>query len=79
MINVYDGNNILMRALNDTSLHSRNGMNLRQRYNGTLPSDIWVFDGHNHNQRRKDIYQTFQQLVERLDTVADIAQEPPFR
>ena len=60
MINIYDGNNVLMRALSDTSLHARNGMNLRQRYNGTLPSDIWVFDGQGHNKRRQEIYPPYK-------------------
>lgn len=60
MINIYDGNNVLMRALSDTSLHAANGMNLRQRYHSTLPSDIWVFDGHGHNKRRQEIYTPYK-------------------
>lgn len=60
MIDVYDGNNVLMRALTDVGPHNRGGMNLRQRYHGLKPSDIWVFDGRGHNQRRQDIYPAYK-------------------
>lgn len=60
MIQVFDGNNVLMRALTDTSLHAANGMNLRFRYNQLQASDIWVFDGHGHNKRRQEIYPAYK-------------------
>lgn len=59
-LNVYDGCNIIYRALNDTSLHAAKGMNLRQRYHALQRSDIWVFDGHGHNARRREIYPPYK-------------------
>ena len=59
-IQVYDGCNIIYRALNDTSLHAARGMNIRQRYNSLQASDIWVFDGFDHNARRRAIYPPYK-------------------
>lgn len=58
MINVYDGNNVLLRALTDKSLHNR--MSLRMRYNALTPADIWVFDGAGHNDRRRAVYPEYK-------------------
>lgn len=60
MINIFDGNNILYRALSDTSLHAASGMNIRQRYLSLKPSDIWVFDGARHNDRRVAVYPPYK-------------------
>jgi hypothetical protein len=59
-IQVYDGNNVLIRALLDKSLHAANSISLRMRYNQLKAHDIWVFDGFGHNRRRQDIFPAYK-------------------
>lgn len=70
-ISVFDGCNIIYRALSDTSLHAAAGMNIRHRYNALKASDIWVFDGFDHNKRRRDLYPPYK--MKRPPTPMNIA------
>lgn len=74
MLNVYDGNNVLIRALTDKSLHAGSSMNLRLRYNQATPTDIWVFDGFGHNERRRAIFPAYkaQRKPQEMDLMAQI-------
>lgn len=59
MIHIYDGNNVMLRDLDKVG---RERIGLRRRYEMTFDNDmhIWVWDGANHNQRRRDIYPQYK-------------------
>jgi hypothetical protein len=62
MIHLYDGNNVMRRAMENPMLGLRNlrPMSLRQRYTMARPTDIWVWDGYDHNERRRAIYPQYK-------------------
>ena len=62
MINLYDGNNVMLRAFHyDTvQLPGQSVMNLRQRFEAQTAADIWVWDGKDHNDRRREIYPPYK-------------------
>lgn len=58
MIHLYDGNNVMLRAL-DSVGHERIG--LRRRFEEScIGMHIWCWDGRNHNERRKAIYPKYK-------------------
>lgn len=60
MIHIYDGNNVMLRDLDKVG-HERIG--LRRRYEiSNTPGEvhIWVWDGRNHNERRRAIYPDYK-------------------
>jgi hypothetical protein len=66
MINLYDGNNVCLRAALSFDPFNRTAMDLRLRYGQTTASDIWVFDGANHNERRRSAYPGYKAQREPL-------------
>lgn len=60
MINIYDGNSIMIRAMIGSSLPGQKKLTLRQRLAFAQPSDIWVWDGPAHNKRRQDVYPPYK-------------------
>ena len=64
MIEIFDGNNVMLRALNDMVLPGQTRMTIRQRYmtalNAAPGTHIWVWDGYRHNDRRKEIYPRYK-------------------
>lgn len=60
MIHLYDGNNVMRRSMERHSLPTATPMSLRQRFEATKTSDIWVWDGYQHNERRRDIYPLYK-------------------
>lgn len=60
MINIYDGNNVMMRAMLGCHIPGQKPLSIRQRLSFTQPSDIWVWDGPAHNKRRQDIYPPYK-------------------
>lgn len=58
MIHIYDGNNVMLRAL-DAIGHER--ISLRRRFEmSCVGTHIYCWDGRNHNQRRKEIYPEYK-------------------
>lgn len=60
MINVYDGNNIMMRAMTTQHVWGQVKIGLRQRLASAKSNDIWVWDGFDHNARRTAIYPPYK-------------------
>lgn len=60
MINVYDGNNIIMRAMTTQHVPGQVKIGLRQRLAIAKASDIWVWDGFDHNARRVALYPPYK-------------------
>lgn len=64
MINLYDGNNVMRRAMERHQLPQARPMTIRQRFEASFlqpeGGDIWVWDGYNHNARRRDIYPNYK-------------------
>jgi hypothetical protein len=64
MIHIYDGNNVMLRAMSKQLLPSEKPMSMRMRYHTTLAAplhtQIWVWDGYDHNRRRKEIYPAYK-------------------
>lgn len=61
MIRIFDGNNVLRRlAERRDHMVGALSMNLRMRYEAVLPTDIWVWDGRNHNERRREIFPDYK-------------------
>lgn len=60
MIELYDGNNVMRRSMERHQMPQARPMGIRQRYEATMAapvgSQIWVWDGYKHNERRKAIY-----------------------
>lgn len=59
-IHLFDGNNVMLRDL-DSATHQRIG--LRQRWQAANQPGvlhIWVWDGRNHNERRKRLYPEYK-------------------
>lgn len=65
MIDIYDGNNIMRRTYERKyAMPGESAMTLRMRFEQTcaaLPgSQIWVWDGKEHNARRQEIYPRYK-------------------
>lgn len=61
MLDIYDGNNVLRRAMEKNAFIKAQPMTLRQRYEqACLRPQIWVWDGYHHNDRRRDIYPPYK-------------------
>lgn len=64
MIDIYDGNNVMRRAMENGLAGFGPRMSLRQRYEASMAavpgSQIWVWDGYKHNERRKAIYPQYK-------------------
>lgn len=60
MINIYDGNSIMIRAMIGSVIPGQKKLSLRQRLASAQPSDIWVWDGPAHNKRRQDVYPLYK-------------------
>lgn len=60
MINIYDGNNVMFREAMRPYMPGENRMTLRMRMIQTRASDIWVWDGYQHNERRQAIYPKYK-------------------
>lgn len=60
MIEIYDGNNIMRRQFEQTTWGKDKPMSLRMRYEQACAAapgtQIWVWDGYGHNERRQEIY-----------------------
>ena len=60
MIHIYDGNNVRLREMTKPKVPGEARLSLRQQYEFHLsPGDdfhIWVWDGRDHNQRRRDLF-----------------------
>ena len=63
MIDIYDGNNVMRRQF-EKHIFGTPAMSLRMRYEQTcaaMPgSQIWVWDGREHNERRREIYPLYK-------------------
>lgn len=59
-ITLVDGNNISIRAALNFDPFNRTAMDLRLRYNGAKPSEIWIWDGARHNDRRQAVYPAYK-------------------
>lgn len=74
MIDLYDGNNVMRRSMEKHQLPTARPMSLRQRYEATVAkpagSQIWVWDGYKHNERRQAIYPAYK--MNREPAAADI-------
>lgn len=64
MIDLYDGNNVMRRSIEKQMLPTARPMTLRQRYEAAcaapVGSQIWVWDGYQHNERRREIYPAYK-------------------
>lgn len=64
MIHLYDGLNVMRRATETAQLAKGQMISLRQRFEQTCAApggtEIWVWDGRNHNERRRDIYPKYK-------------------
>jgi hypothetical protein len=70
MIHLWDGNNVMRRAM-DKGMPQARPMTLRMRYEQTYKDQhIWVWDGYQHNERRRDIYPPYK--TKRKPTPEDI-------
>ena len=61
-IDIYDGNNVMYRQYEQKGTHAP--MSLRMRYEHCcaqpVGSQIWVWDGYGHNERRQEIYPPYK-------------------
>jgi len=61
LINLYDGNNVMRRAVETKyHIHGEQALTMRSRYEMQTAADIWVWDGWQHNERRRDIYPLYK-------------------
>ena len=65
MIDIYDGNNVMRRAYERKGyMPNEQPMSLRMRYEQTCAAapgtQIWVWDGREHNARRQEIYPRYK-------------------
>jgi len=60
MINIYDANNVMFREAMRPYMPGQKRMTLRMRFESASPSDIWVWDGYDHNERRQAIYPKYK-------------------
>lgn len=64
MIHLYDGNNVMLRAMMKPMLGAARPMSLRMRYEHAcaqpVGSQIWCWDGRGHNERRREIYPLYK-------------------
>jgi 5'-3' exonuclease len=64
-IQIYDGQNVMRRAFERKAyMPGERPMSMRMRFEQTCAaapgSQIWVWDGRDHNERRKDIYPQYK-------------------
>ncbi len=59
-MNIYDANNVMFRAAMQPAMPGQHRMSLRMRFESAAPSDIWVWDGWEHNERRQAIYSKYK-------------------
>lgn len=55
MINLYDGNNVMLRAMTNMPVPGQQRISLRRRFETAQANDIWVWDGPKHNDRRQQL------------------------
>ena len=64
MIDIYDGNNVMRRAMERHLLPMARPMTIRQRYEQMCAAQpgtqIWVWDGYQHNERRREVYPPYK-------------------
>jgi DNA polymerase-1 len=64
MIHLYDGNNVMLRAMQKPMIGQARPMSLRMRYEHCcaqpVGSQIWCWDGFGHNERRREIYPRYK-------------------
>lgn len=64
MIHLYDGNNVMLRAAHKPMLGAARPMSMRMRYEHAcaqpLGSQVWCWDGRDHNERRREIYPRYK-------------------
>lgn len=64
MIHLYDGNNVMRRAMEKPMIGAARPMSLRMRYEHCcaqpVGSQIWCWDGYQHNERRREIYPLYK-------------------
>lgn len=60
MINIYDGNNVMLRSMTNAPVPGQLKLSIRQRLASATPTDIWVWDGPKHNARRQEIYPPYK-------------------
>lgn len=64
MIHLYDGNNVMLRAMMKPMLGAARPMSLRMRYEHCVlqpaGSQIWCWDGFGHNERRREVYPPYK-------------------
>lgn len=65
-VDLYDGNNVMIRALTNFNPHNRSALDLRRRFAASRANEIWCFDGRNHNDRRREIYAPYKRNREPL-------------
>jgi hypothetical protein len=85
MINIYDGYNVMLRAMTTSSLPGQSRLTIRQRLASAKANDIWVFDGPNHNESRQAIYKGYkahrkplaQDLFSQINMFKDLLKHTP--
>lgn len=64
MIHLYDGNNVMLRAAHKPQLGAQRPMSMRMRYEHAcaqpIGSQIWCWDGRDHNAMRQAIYPRYK-------------------
>lgn len=74
MINLYDGNNVMRRAMERHQLPGARPLSIRQRFEHAAAApagtEIWVWDGRQHNDRRREIYPDYK--MNRTPTPEDV-------
>jgi hypothetical protein len=64
MIHLYDGNNVMLRAIHKPMLGAARPMSLRMRYEHCCSqpagTQFWCWDGRDHNSRRQEIYPRYK-------------------
>jgi hypothetical protein len=60
MIHLYDANNVMLRAMTVAAVPGQTRLSMRQRLAAANATSIWVWDGINHNDRRKAHYPPYK-------------------
>jgi hypothetical protein len=62
-INIYDGNNVRLREMTKTAMPGQSRLGLRGTYETQMMdghTHIWVWDGKDHNLRRRELYPPYK-------------------
>lgn len=61
-INIYDGNNVRLRDMSKSTLPGATRLGLRQQFEQMWENGphIWVWDGKDHNERRRAVYPDYK-------------------